>query len=444
MITSDTPRRFRITLWRVLGLVFLLLILLFVVARIHVRRDIHRQLAEIRQSGGLMTLMDLQARYQDIDGRHNGAFDLIAVASHLNGIEEKLRREGRTNDAFYELPFLPKGEPPPKGARLDPALLDSIAEALGRTGDAFDQLHVILARTNQAYVHTMNLSLGLSAPMTLTHLSPLKTTSQWLALKAVYDSSTQKPDEAVVALLDGLRLARSLEREPILISQLVRLSMLRISIRSLEWVLDQAELAPNQLNQLRSGLQSANPDGAMAIGLAGERCFGLDVLWYHREQFDPADTPAFLAYRVLGLADLDLKHYLSVMNPAVALSTNDLATRLIQSTNLIARNDEGKTDEPRWAILSSMLLPSFETAFNREADTVAAVIAADTALAVELFRIGNDGRLPGGLSDLVPEYLAEAPLDPRTGQPLTLVPSSNGYTILGKDALFTIDRPARE
>jgi hypothetical protein len=299
MITSATSRRLRITLWRVIGLVFLLLILLFVFARIHVRRDIHRQLAEIRQSGGLMTLMDLQAQYQDIDGRHNGAFDLIAVASHLNGIEEELRREGRTNDAFYELPFLPKGEPPPKGARLDPALLDSIAEALGRTGDAFDQLHGILARTNQAYVHTMNLSLGLSAPM--THLSPLKTTSRWLALKAVHGSSTQKPDEAVVALLDGLQLARSLEREPILISQLVRLSMLRISIRSLEWVLDQAELAPDQLT-----------------------------------------------------------------------------------------------------------------------------------------------RLPGGLPDLVPDYLPAAPLDPRTGQPLTLVPSSNGYTILGKDALFTIDRPAGE
>jgi hypothetical protein len=132
------------------------------------------------------------------------------------------------------------------------------------------------------------------------------------------------------------------------------------------------------------------------------------------------------------------------MNPAVALSTNDLATRLIQSTNLIARNDEGETDEPRWAILSIMLLPSLEKSFKQEADTVAAVVVADTALAVELFLLGNDGRLPGGLPDLVPDYLPAAPLDPRTGQPLTLVPSSNGYTILGKDALFTIDRPAGE
>ena len=68
------------------------------------------------------------------------------------------------------------------------------------------------------------------------------------------------------------------------------------------------------------------------------------------------------------------------------------------------------------------------------ADLVAQVRTARTALAVERYRLAH-GTLPGGLADLVPDYLDGVPEDPFDGRPLRYKKLEKGYVVysVGED-----------
>ena len=52
---------------------------------------------------------------------------------------------------------------------------------------------------------------------------------------------------------------------------------------------------------------------------------------------------------------------------------------------------------------------------------------AETALAVERFRLAHQNQLPGSLAALVPAYLKSVPTDPFDGQPLRFKRLEKGY-----------------
>ncbi len=58
--------------------------------------------------------------------------------------------------------------------------------------------------------------------------------------------------------------------------------------------------------------------------------------------------------------------------------------------------------------------------------TVANQQLAFTSLAIERYRLANQGRIPRTLQDLIPNYLVAHPFDPFTAKPLTYVPNATG------------------
>ncbi|HWH71915.1 MAG TPA: hypothetical protein VNT26_21310, partial [Candidatus Sulfotelmatobacter sp.] len=54
---------------------------------------------------------------------------------------------------------------------------------------------------------------------------------------------------------------------------------------------------------------------------------------------------------------------------------------------------------------------------------------AETAMALERYRLGHDGQLPASLNTLAPVYLNQVPLDPFNGQPLRFKRLPKGYAI---------------
>ena len=52
-----------------------------------------------------------------------------------------------------------------------------------------------------------------------------------------------------------------------------------------------------------------------------------------------------------------------------------------------------------------------------------------TAAAIERYRLNNDNKLPGELTDLVPAYLKEIPTDPFDQTPIKYIQQGKGYTI---------------
>ena len=81
-----------------------------------------------------------------------------------------------------------------------------------------------------------------------------------------------------------------------------------------------------------------------------------------------------------------------------------------------------------------MLLPALGSAIIKEAKGLAQVYSAQTALAVERFRLAH-GTLPERLDALVPQFVSAVPADPFDGQPLRYHRFERGYVIysVGED-----------
>jgi hypothetical protein len=54
---------------------------------------------------------------------------------------------------------------------------------------------------------------------------------------------------------------------------------------------------------------------------------------------------------------------------------------------------------------------------------------AETALALERYRVANGSRYPNSLADLIPQYQAKPPADPFTGEPLQYKKTAYGYVL---------------
>jgi len=73
---------------------------------------------------------------------------------------------------------------------------------------------------------------------------------------------------------------------------------------------------------------------------------------------------------------------------------------------------------PHLYVLSSITLPSLEYTMLQDYRALADRHLSVAALAVRLYAIDHDGRLPAKLDDLVPAYLPAVPVDPFSGRPI--------------------------
>jgi hypothetical protein len=89
-------------------------------------------------------------------------------------------------------------------------------------------------------------------------------------------------------------------------------------------------------------------------------------------------------------------------------------------------------------MLSSRLLPDYDSTMRRSFRTLANRRMAATALAIRLYEVDH-GRRPASLNDLVPEYLPAVPRDPFAAEdrPITYAPDAAPPVLysVGEDAL---------
>ena len=104
----------------------------------------------------------------------------------------------------------------------------------------------------------------------LPHLSKLKKAAQLLG-KAVTEQAAQgHPEASTDAVLDGLALARSLETEPVLMSQLVRINAEASVLTGLESALDRKAFPDEQLLRLHDAFRGTDDGVSLTRALAGK------------------------------------------------------------------------------------------------------------------------------------------------------------------------------
>ena len=285
-----------------------------------------------------------------------------------------------------------------------------------------------------------DLSWGAGA--LLPHLTKLRMLSRAAVFQSLLDTNKSFSD---ISLIIGM--AHTLDNEPVLISKLVRIAMLNMAETTLERSLNAGSLTDAEMKQLGELFSEAAKTNQIANGLIGERAiyfqyFRMSLAEIRRLADSDEDNPSepsgpplpgtqpfFL--KLTGLFDRDLRFYLQAMETNISLA--EIFPKNI-STITNVQGQISRNSRDNYYILSSMLLPALGNAIIKEANSLAHVHSAQTALAVERFRLAH-GQLPKRLDELVPQFLSAMPTDPFDGQTLRYHLLEKGYVIysIGSD-----------
>jgi hypothetical protein len=257
---------------------------------------------------------------------------------------------------------------------------------------------------------------------TLPHLAKIKKCSSLLQSEAVSQADRNRTDAATKAILAGLRLSRSLENEPLLISHLVENASLTITVQGLEQALTRKAFARDHLVSLQAALQDAEVVPSFRRALAGERSMTISHFQTPPEELakllsrtdNNAGSVAVLAAHMKSpIFQEDFEFSLDYFSNMLAVADMPFPQSLDADSG-----PKIETAKARQLVLSSMLLPALSALPTKEAEVAARLRVAQTALAVERYRLDHANALPGSLSELTPALLKAVPADPFDGQPL--------------------------
>ena len=276
----------------------------------------------------------------------------------------------------------------------------------------------------------------------LPHVSPLRNLSRLTLLRARLAAEAGQPAAALADIHAVLRLARLSEEEPILISQLVRLAMIRSALDALQsmagtnapaaWPADEVAAIAAELRRVE-----ADRIASWEKALDGERVlFGALTM----EQLITGEMPVSTlcmveAGSVPGAWKMGGVSY--VMRPWLKQSYAsylDHITALRQIgrspwNEARAREEELTGRIPRWDILTRLMLPAVGNVIKLYDNLLAQCQVTRLGLAAEAYR-REHGRYPAALSDVGGNLI-----DPFSGKPYLYRADEKGLCLysLGED-----------
>jgi len=224
-----------------------------------------------------------------------------------------------------------------------------------------------------------------------------------------------------------LTLARSLKREPVLVSMLVRIACEGIGIWQLEEFLGTVDFSEEDLVALQEDLRAADYEENLYQAMVGERVMMITAIQ------DPTgqglDAPAAGLLRLTRRDGLALALETSAEFVAAARKPWPQALQAADQAELrLDQITRASTLNRIRYVLPALLLPATSAAFQAAARIRATADLADTAIAIERYR-RKHGKLPEQLDELVPEFLPQVPTDPHDGQPLRYLVDEGGCRI---------------
>jgi hypothetical protein len=242
------------------------------------------------------------------------------------------------------------------------------------------------------------------------NLQNMRKASLLLLIEAAYHMDNGVMEAATESMATAFVVGNSLKNEVKVTSLLRRYSILAVAAGRLQGFIRNMDFSDKQLAHLSETIESCESES-----VAG--CIPLELaylLTYFREQ-----SGYFIKNTNI---DNSVRTCISLQKAAKA----PLPERLTAVRR--AKHSVSSPLYMRLTELSNMMLDPVFSAFEVEAAHIALMRAARVGLASERFRLAN-GRLPGSITELVPQYLAEPPVDPFTGSPLRLTQSREGLFI---------------
>ena len=384
--------------------------------------------AQAAKDGLPHTLAELNQRYAEPPEGQN------AATFFLKGFEALQIAPADRNSP--NLPFFGKGQFPLPGGPLPPATKSAVASFIQRNQSAlsfFEQG----AKCEQSR-YPIDLTQGDSTR--LPHLTKLKGAAQMEVLVSLLKADAKQPAEAADAVLITLAAGRSLESEPLLISQLVRRACLILAGEGLERTLNQVALPPASLDRLKQAFDQAEAREAsgtnFTCAVVGERVFGLAMFDLTPEQLQdfmkgatglPTEqADAFKAFMANPDKNrkIEREFWEETFRQVLAARKEAFPARLKTGDICNSRVMEAKS---KGLFFCNLMLPALGS--KKEAGSLAHLRLSQTALALERFRAAHDNRYPDALGELSPQLLPAVPVDPFDGQSLRYRKQDSGYLL---------------
>jgi len=410
---------------RVFGFLILLALGCFAAWRVVLNNEVNSQFARIRAAGYPASGAEWNAWRAPVPDAENGALVIAQAFAMVQTFPDS-----RSNEVAQFSDFNRTNKWSAATRELVAAYLQTNAPALAKVREA-----LLLSRFRYPVDATFALNI------LLPHLSKLKKMAILAEMETALDAEEGRAEQWLEPVELQLKLAGTLDDEPILLSHLVRNSIVRIAAKSAERSLNRISPGDEACRRLQAAFTRAGGTNLLPLALAGERAMAIPYFrmsWKEMRSASQSDgtssqpqepqrysgKPCFPLW-LTGFLERDLSFYLQSMEKGISLAALAPPESLAMSNYM---NSVGAVAEKRFYFDSGMLVMGLSKVTVQEATLQANTRLAATAFAVERFRLAK-GRLPNSLAELAPQFLDAIPTDPFDGQSLRYRLLARGYII---------------
>lgn len=327
---------------------------------------------------------------------------------------------------------------------MSPEEADMVLSLLQPVQRDFDTLRTLAVRPEARF--PVDYSKGISVE--LPHVHALFKAGLMLYRRAQAEAVLGQTDESVDDILLILRLAHTVDDDPVLISFLVALSLDSLALDVIEkqvptWNAEQAQRVGQTLGQSDILKQAAR-------AFRGERAFGNQLL----DQFKRASSGELVKALQLfgGVSDAENKPSSLAVLPIGAYrfafldgdrtclnKTHQRWLDLLEKEPGVLRPHDLENLDSDFAsemqglnryrrLLTYLTMPTLKNVFSRAANVETRVRQARIACAIQRYAL-SEKALPSALDQLVPEYLDEIPTDVINGGPMHYRSAGKEYVL---------------
>lgn len=396
----------------------LLIILTIFVLRSFRTDEVARRVDQIKAAGFPTSSAELNAWYPTPPEDRNAAEVLAPALATI----ETFRSENP------DLPWIGKGKPPEPDEPVSGEFLDAVEQHLAEHRDVMNTLHAGAALTESRY--PIDFTQGFNT--LLPHLSRVRDAMRWILLETVLHAARNQPELATQSALASFGVTRTLEREPLLISHLVRIAGLGIACTGTRHILARLQLTDAQLTRLEAAIRDSEDPNGIRRALAGERCMGIDFFRDPQSQAGAVGAGGGFGSRLglgvmrtIGWMENNCLFYLDIMDSLVEITDLPPMERHARTEEIDAQLGRASGFQ---TMIARMLLPALTRAVDKDTESTALLRAARTAVIVERYRLDTGG-LPQTLDELAAWSKTPLPSDPFNGEPLRYETLETGYRI---------------
>jgi hypothetical protein len=382
-------------------------------------RAVRAEVDRIHAGGEPITTEDMVAYHRVPEGTFDATslwMDAIKAAAAVKDPNEP------------QLPIMGDGKLADLRADAPQSLLPLAEKLLAAHAETIDKTQKAAAAGGQCRF-PVEFSKGLSA--LLPHIQDARGLARVLSLRLHVAVEKRDVAAALESLYLELALGATMDHEPTLIAQLVRMAVFNIALKDLRNLLSELPLTDAQLASLHQAISAIDTQRSSKDGLLGERAMGYHT-FHNLSQIEGMEILAGEDGTLQRPGDLRV--YLSLMRELVEAADEQPAQARVTAERIDdkLRVLVGKQNplERLETVVTAQLFPATSKFFDATARTQALRDSAACGIAFRRNQL-KYGRPPASLAALAPEFLPAVPLDPfdPAGAPLLLVIDGEQFAI---------------